>query len=190
MPDRAGVVFFATSAGMSMRSAALKASRSITGAFFSAGASGTSAGCRASPGGNQSAAAVEGMQSRSATVGIASALPRVGIVFIIDLHPSGDRVGGSYDPEYSRWNPPVCRILCAEAGVYYALATALVGRSVLMGEVPLPIGERPLDVVVRIGAFVARRPVTHLQVHDVFRGLVHQVVAVAGARLEAGAHSG
>src|SRR5262249_14316055 len=63
-----------------------------------------------------------------------------------------------------------------------------IRRAVLVDELPLPIDHRCLEVVVWIAAFIARGPVAHFEVEDLFPGLVDQTVPVAGACPEAGTH--
>src|SRR3954469_11623273 len=63
-----------------------------------------------------------------------------------------------------------------------------IRRSVLVREPPLPVDEHRLEIVVGIGALVSRRAIANLQVHDVFRGLVGDLMGVPVASPESRAH--
>src|SRR5678815_3076478 len=65
-----------------------------------------------------------------------------------------------------------------------------IGCSVLVGKTPFAIHRNGGKVIVGICAFVARSPVADLEIDDVLRGLIDQVVAIPGCCLEAGAHAG
>src|SRR3954468_23613396 len=69
-----------------------------------------------------------------------------------------------------------------------AACPASVRRSVLVREPPLPVDEHRLEIVVGIGALVSRRAIANLQVHDVLRGLVDDLMGVPVASPESRAH--
>ena len=54
----------------------------------------------------------------------------------------------------------------------------------------MTVDQPRLQVVVREGAFVARRAVAHLEVHDIFVRLVDEVMAIPRPGPEARTHAG
>ena len=58
-----------------------------------------------------------------------------------------------------------------------------------MNELPLAFHKHGLEVIVRIAAFVSRRPVADFEIHDFFGCFVYQAVAITSTCFEARAHS-
>lgn len=50
--------------------------------------------------------------------------------------------------------------------------TMSVWRAVFVEELPLAIYQRRLQVVIRVGYFVSRRPITNLEINDVLGGFI------------------
>src|SRR5258706_16364836 len=66
-----------------------------------------------------------------------------------------------------------------------------VRSSILVGESARAVRRfHRHDVVIGIGGFIAQRPITDLQIDYVAFASVHEMVCIAGARLEACAHAG
>src|SRR6185503_18829067 len=85
------------------------------------------------------------------------------------------------------WSPDPTPVRCRTAGSKQSAVFASIRRAVFVHELPLAADHQRLQVVIRIAALVTGRSVSHFQVNDVLPGFVDEAVAVAGARLEAGA---